>query len=210
MEDLERLMVLVEQDRLKKRQAITRQFVITEGIFQNTAQICPLPALIELKSKYKYRLIVEESLSLGVLGSRGAGVSDHFKVDATSIDILVAALTNSFVASGGICAGSKEIVEHQRLSGQSYTFSASMPAMLTVTALEALRMIQETPDLISTLGQNSERMQSKLQKAFNDEGLVIEGEIGSPIFHLRVQKPSDNREDDERFLQEIVEMVFLI
>lgn len=208
MEDLERLMVIVEEDRLKNRLPITRQFVITEGIFQNSGQICPLPALIELKCKFKYRLIVEESLSLGVLGSRGAGVSDYFKADPSSIDILVAALTNSFAASGGICAGSKEIVEHQRLSGQSYTFSASMPAMLTVTALEALKTIQENPNLIVNLGQNSERMQSRLQKAFREEAIKVDGEIGSPIFHLRMEAPSENREDDERFLQEIVDMVY--
>ena len=54
----------------------------------NIGNICPLPKLVQLKEKYKYRLIVEESMSFGVLGSRGAGVSEHFGIDVRRILIL--------------------------------------------------------------------------------------------------------------------------
>ena len=37
-------------------------------------------AQIALKEKYKYRIIMEESFSFGVLGKRGAGIADHYNL----------------------------------------------------------------------------------------------------------------------------------
>lgn len=41
---------------------------------------------MELKRKFKYRLILDESQSIGVLGSRGAGLTDLFNIDVSLID----------------------------------------------------------------------------------------------------------------------------
>ncbi|KAJ3367514.1 serine palmitoyltransferase component [Kappamyces sp. JEL0680] len=206
MEDLERLMKVVDADRKKKRLPLTRQFIVVEGIYANMGDICPLPELIELKKKYKYRLMVEESMSLGVLGSRGAGVANHFDLAATNIDLIVASLANAFSGSGGFCAGSKEIVEHQRLGGQSYVYSASLPAILAVTAIEGVHHLEKNPDTAIRLSLNSEKMHAMLGKALQGTSLKIDGVPGSPILHIRMFNPSENREDDERFLQEIVDL----
>jgi serine palmitoyltransferase len=172
--------------------------------------ICPLPELVELKNKYKYRLMVEESNSLGVLGSRGAGVANHFDMSPSNIDMIVASLANGLCASGGICAGSKEIVEHQRLSGQSYVYSASLPAILAVTAIEGVKYLEKNPDVVSRLAGNSELMISILSKAFQGQVVQLDGVVGSPILHIRMVHPSENREDDERFFQEIVDAVRIL
>jgi len=50
----------------------------------NSGQICDLPRLVELKYKYKVRLFVEESLSFGVLGAHGRGVTEHFDVPVST------------------------------------------------------------------------------------------------------------------------------
>jgi 7-keto-8-aminopelargonate synthetase-like enzyme len=36
---------------------------------------------VELKKKFKYRLILNESQSIGVLGRRGAGLTDLYNID---------------------------------------------------------------------------------------------------------------------------------
>lgn len=54
--------------------------MVVEGIYANTANICPLARLVELKYRYKVRLIVEESMSFGILGKKGCGVTDHFDI----------------------------------------------------------------------------------------------------------------------------------
>ena len=46
----------------------------------NSGKICDLPKLVELKFKYKVRLFVDESLSFGILGDHGRGITEHFNI----------------------------------------------------------------------------------------------------------------------------------
>ncbi|KAJ3088446.1 serine palmitoyltransferase component [Quaeritorhiza haematococci] len=150
MNDLERVLEEIKQDCTKKKANLTRQFLVVEGLYVNHGDVAPLPRLIELKKKYKYRLIVEESLSFGVLGPRGAGLADFYGVSAKDVDIVAATMSNALGAAGGFVCGSNEIVEHQRLSGLAYTFSASLPAMLAVSAIEGLKALESESDVLLT------------------------------------------------------------
>ncbi|KHN79256.1 Serine palmitoyltransferase 1 [Toxocara canis] len=76
--DLERL--LMEQAELDKKHpkiaAKTRRFMVVEGLYHNTGDLCPLPQLMELKWKYKVRIFIDESMSFGVIGNTGRGWLD--------------------------------------------------------------------------------------------------------------------------------------
>ena len=56
-----------------------------EALYRNFGDICPLDKLVELKRKYCYRLIIDESLSFGTLGPRGLGLQDHFNLLNTEV-----------------------------------------------------------------------------------------------------------------------------
>lgn len=58
----------------------SRRFLVVEGIYANTGDICPLPELIELRKKYKLRIFIDESISFGVLGKTGRGVTEYFGI----------------------------------------------------------------------------------------------------------------------------------
>ena len=159
-----------------------------------------------MKQRFKYRLIVDESLSLGSLGKCGKGVSEHFGVDTILIDILTASMSNALGSNGGFCAGTKQIAEHQRLSGQAYTFSASLPAMLTVACMEALNMVENGLGNIPVLQQNAKCMHEQFRDLENS-AITLTGNPASPICHLILKKSLDSREAEEIILQEIVELV---
>lgn len=84
--DLER--ILKEQDVIDgknpKKAAKIRRFIIVEAIYMNSGEICPLPDIIELRKKYKLRLILDESVSFGSLGKTGRGIIEHFLIDVSS------------------------------------------------------------------------------------------------------------------------------
>lgn len=59
--------------------------MVAEGIYINTGTICPLPELVALRSKYKLRLFLDESVSFGVLGRNGRGITEHYDIDVSVI-----------------------------------------------------------------------------------------------------------------------------
>jgi serine palmitoyltransferase len=70
--------------------------MIVEGLYAKTADLCPLPKLIELKWRYKVRIFMDESLSFGVVGQRGRGLTEHFGVDVIDIDMIMVYLSFTF------------------------------------------------------------------------------------------------------------------
>lgn len=49
----------------------------------NTGELCPLPELVALRAKYKLRFFLDESLTFGVLGKNGRGLTEHLNVDVS-------------------------------------------------------------------------------------------------------------------------------
>lgn len=54
-------------------------------------------------------------------------------------------------------------MDHQRLSGLGYCFSASLPPYLATGAICALQRMQEQPELVLRVAQNAQRMRELLQ-----------------------------------------------
>ncbi|KAI9255282.1 pyridoxal phosphate-dependent transferase [Sporodiniella umbellata] len=216
MEDLERVLNDIQAEHVKHKKRLTRRFIVTEGLFANFGDIAPLDKLVELKKKFKYRLILDESQSIGVVGSRGAGLTDLYNVDAKEIDMIVGSLANAICGSGGFCAGSVEVIDHQRLSGSAYCFSASMPAMLAVSASEAFKIIGQQPALLKELAERVSTFRQVLAHKSLEPFIYMDSpdaQSPSPFFHIRIkdsflqQLPlvKVNRETEERLLQDVVD-----
>lgn len=64
MNDLERL--LEEATAKKELNPKRRAFLVAEAIYFNTGKMCPLRKLVELARRFKLRIILDESLTIGV------------------------------------------------------------------------------------------------------------------------------------------------
>jgi len=163
-----------------------------------------------LKLKYKFRLILDETWSFGVLGRTGRGITEHQHVDSAEVDMIVGSMAGPLAAAGGFCAGSDEVVEHQRLSASSYTYSAALAAISAVTASETLTTLQTQPDLLVQLRENIKVMWSQLDP--RSDWMYCTSAPENPIM-LLVLKPeviSSRRltlEDQQPLLQDIVDEV---
>uniref|UniRef100_M3Y5U4 Serine palmitoyltransferase 1 n=1 Tax=Mustela putorius furo TaxID=9669 RepID=M3Y5U4_MUSPF len=184
-----------------RKARVTRRFIVVEGLYMNTGTVCPLPELVKLKYKYKARIFLEESLSFGVLGEHGRGVTEHFGISIDDIDLISANMENSLASVGGFCCGRSFVIDHQRLSGQGYCFSASLPPLLAAAAIEALNIMEENPGIFLVLKEKCERIHKALQGI---SGLKVVGEPLSPAFHLQLTDSTGSREEDVKLLQEIV------
>ncbi|KAI9804144.1 MAG: hypothetical protein M1825_001546 [Sarcosagium campestre] len=206
MEDLERVLHKVTKEQLKK--PLTRRFIVTEGMFENVGDVIDLPKMIELKMRYKFRLILDETWSFGVLGMTGRGVTEQQNVDASAVDMIIGSLAGPLCAGGGFCAGSDEIVEHQRISAAAYTFSAALPAMLATTASETLALLQTNTDILNQLRDNIKTMRGQLDPRSDWVycASAVENPIQLVVLKDEVVKSKNlSFADQQRLLQDIVD-----
>ncbi|KAF7512680.1 hypothetical protein GJ744_000247 [Endocarpon pusillum] len=205
-EDLQRVLAKVTKEQSKK--PLTRRFIVTEGLFENVGDLVDLPKIIELKHKYKFRLILDETWSFGVLGRTGRGVTEHQHVDAAEVDMIVGSMAGPLCAAGGFCAGSDEIVEHQRLSAASYTFSAALPAMSATTASETLLILQTQPEILNALRENVKAMWTQLDP--RSDWMRCISAVENPVMLMVLKQEVVNlrrlgHEEQQHILQDIVD-----
>ncbi|KAF8271056.1 serine palmitoyltransferase [Lactarius quietus] len=226
LKSLEDVLLGIEKERRKRRGPLTRRFIVTEGIFEKDGAMVDLTKLVELKLKYKYRLILDESISFGTVGRTGRGLTELYNVPATQIDMLIGSVANGLNSSGGFCAGSRIVVDHQRINGTSFVFSAALPALLAVSASEGINILRNTPSILSTLQENVRAIRAVLDRV---EAIMIPSHAASPIIHIHLRSgtpslpatakasnpaipaprdaPSFDIAGEERVLQDIVEEV---
>lgn len=193
--------------KLKRDTSQQRRFIITEGIFQLTGTLCNLPEILKLKNKYFYRVILDESLAIGTIGATGRGTTEYFNIPITNIEMIVFGLDTSFASVGGVCIGSHEIVDHQRLSGAGYCYSASVPPFLAAAALSSLKRIEERgSELVTLLNQRSTYTANFIKQINGIKLLTDSTHFNSPILQLRLDSKDSSLkwEDEELLLNEVV------
>lgn len=153
---------------------------------------------------------MDETWSYGVLGRTGRGLTEAQNVDAREIDMIIGNLSGPLCAAGGFCAGTKEVVEHQRISSASYTFSAALPALLSTTASETISMLQEQPEILTALRDNIKAMRAQLDP--RSDWVKCTSDVDNPIMIL-VLKPEVvaskgwSTKDQAQLLQDAIDEV---
>ncbi|KAI5962639.1 LCB1 [Candida pseudojiufengensis] len=184
---------------LAKQKPIRRRFIVTEGLFANTGDIANLPDIVELKNKFKYRLFLDESLSIAVVGPKGKGLCDHFNIDPLEVSITIGSMANSLASSGGFCVGVEPMIHHQRISSNAYVFSASLPPYSAKVASRAIRIIQNTDSsdgksvIVSKLHKLTDFAYKSISSALVDSSMSITSSPHSPIIHLALNEAYRSR-----------------
>lgn len=210
LDDLERVLKAVANEQAKSGK-LTRRFVVTEGFFETTGDVTDLPRLVELKEKYKIRIILDETWSFGVLGRTGRGLTEAQNVDPQQVDMIIGSLAGPLCAGGGFCAGSKDVIEHQRITSSAYTFSAALPAMLAMTTSESLKLLQSNPDILVQCRESIRVMRAQLDP--RSDWVVCTSSVDNPILLLVIKPEVVNAkrwttDDQEKLLMECVEEVY--
>ena len=128
--------------------------IVVEGLYSMDGDIPDLPLLIEIKNKFGCWLMVDEAHSLGVLGTTGRGISEHYNVPSTDVDIWMGTLSKTLGSCGGYICGSKELIQILKFKAPGFVYSVGMPAPATAAALAALRLVKTEPERIARLKAN--------------------------------------------------------
>lgn len=161
---------------------VQRRFIVVEGLYGHFGDLCPLPEVLRLAREYKWRVILDDSCGIGVLGATGRGAVEHYGLSTADVDVLIGSLATSLASVGGFCVGSREVVDHQRLSGAGYCFSASAPPFTCAVATASLRRVMSSPGLLATLRDRCVAVHHALGARV--PGFTVTSDPVSPIKHL--------------------------
>jgi glycine C-acetyltransferase len=156
------------EEKLKNSKAVGK-FIVVDAVFSMDGDITPLPQIIELAKNYKCLLMVDEAHSLGVLGSTGHGILEHYGLK-DGIDILMGTLSKTIPAIGGYVASSEEIVEVLKYNSRAFVFSAALPPPAAEAARVAFNVMEEEQWRLKQLQENIKYYIKSLNDAGFDTG----------------------------------------
>ncbi|MHC4940629.1 MAG: glycine C-acetyltransferase [Planctomycetota bacterium] len=149
-----------------------RVLIATDGVFSMDGTVAPLPQICDLAEKYEAMVMVDDSHASGFIGATGRGTAEHHGVQGR-IDITTSTLGKALGgAAGGFTSSTKEIVDLLRNRSRPYLFSNTMPPPIAAAAIEALKMVSESGDLVNKLKNNAARF----RQGMTDAGFEVKGE----------------------------------
>mmetsp|Transcript_38651 Transcript_38651/g.152633 ORF Transcript_38651/g.152633 Transcript_38651/m.152633 type:complete len:485 (+) Transcript_38651:462-1916(+) len=196
VEDLKRILEDIRQADVAdpKRPSRQRRFIVLEALYTDYGDFSPLKEIIKLKKQYKYRLIVDESNSIGVLGASGHGVCEELDIPRDEIEVSGGDFSPALGTIGGFIVGERIVVNHQRLSGAGYCFSAAQPPYLATAAIEAMNLLDsEGESRVAKLRQLTRKFRDLLSGGCGKYVEVL-GDRDSPIIHLKLLGTEDEVE----------------
>jgi 8-amino-7-oxononanoate synthase len=183
----------LEKQLAQLRPHYRRVLIAVEGVYSMDGDIAPLPRFIELKKKYKALLLVDEAHSIGVLGSNGRGIGEHYGVDRNDVDLWMGTMSKSLASCGGYVAGSKTLVNFLKYTAPGFVYSVGISPANSAAALEALRQIQAHPEKIQRLHERSALFLKLARERGIDTGsaggsAVVPAILGNSLHSLQVSE----------------------
>lgn len=154
--------------QLERATAITEKtgggiLVITEGVFGMQGEQGRIKEILELKSRYDFRILVDDAHGFGTIGKTGAGVGEEQGV-TEGIDLYFATFAKSMAAIGGFFAADKEIIRYLKYNARSQVFAKTLPMGYVEGGLKRLELIRTHPELKEKLWGIVNQLQSGLRE----------------------------------------------
>jgi len=155
---------------LESLPASQRKLLITDGVFSMDGDLGALPELCALAEEFGCIMMVDDAHASGVFGKNGRGTIDHFGVHGR-VDIQVGTLSKAIGALGGYVAGSKMLIEYLYHRARPFLFSTSHPPATTAACIAAIDVLEQEPQIIDRLWENTRFFKAGLQSLGLNTGL---------------------------------------
>src|ERR1700683_2075731 len=147
-----------------------RKLLISDGVFSMDGDIGPLPGLVEAAEKHGAIMMVDDAHSSGVLGKNGRGTIDHFGLHGR-VHIQVGTLSKAIGVLGGYVCGSRALIEFLYHRARPFLFSTSHPPAVAASCMAAFDVLEEEPERIDRLWDNTRYFKKGLTDAGFNTGI---------------------------------------
>ena len=163
------------------------KLIVTDGVFSMEGDISLLPEITELAEKYNASVYVDDAHALGVLGPGGRGPAAHFGL-TDKVDLIMGTFSKSLASIGGFIASDANVIEYLKHHARSLMFSASISPAAAASALAALTILKNHPEIIDKLWENTRYA----MELFRNAGFEL-GPTETPIIPIYI------RDNDKTF-----------
>ncbi len=170
--------------------------VATDGVFSMDGDIAPLPAIVEAAEAAGAAVLVDDAHGSGVLGRDGRGTVDHFGLHGR-VHIQVGTLSKAVGSLGGYVGGPTALREILTQRSRPFLFSTSHPPAVVAACREAIRVMQDEPELQATLWANTRRFKAELARLGFDTG-----RSETPITPVMMGDPETAMRFSDRLMEE--------
>ena len=147
-----------------------RTLIISDGVFSMDGDLGALPGLCDLADEFGCIMMVDDAHASGVFGKNGRGTIDHFGLHGR-VDVQVGTLSKAVGALGGYVAGSRALVDFLYHRARPFLFSTSHPPAVAAACLAAIEVLENEPELIERLWENTRFFKAGLDALGFDTGL---------------------------------------
>lgn len=137
--------------------------VITEGVFGMNGHQGDLKGIVNLKKKFKFRLLVDDAHGFGSMGKTGAGTGEEQGVQ-DEIDVYFSTFAKSMASIGAFVAGEKDVVDFLKYNMRSQLFAKSLPLPIVIGNQKRLELLKSQPELRAKLWNIVNRLQGGLKE----------------------------------------------
>jgi len=156
------------------------KLVITDGVFSMDGDIGPVDKLGALAEKYGAIMMVDDAHASGVLGRNGRGSIDHLNMHGR-VDVQVGTLSKAIGALGGYVCGSRDLIDYLYHRARPFLFSTSHPPSVAASCIAAFDILEQEPERIERLWDNTRYFQGELRRAGFNVGGVNTPATETPI-----------------------------
>src|ERR1700742_2139874 len=150
----------------------SHKLIITDGVFSMDGDIGPVDKLCDLADKYGAIMMVDDAHASGVLGRNGRGSIDHFNCHGR-VDVQVGTLSKAIGALGGYVCGSRDLIDYLYHRARPFLFSTSHPPSVAATCIAAFDLLEQEPERIERLWDNTRYFKAELGRiGFNIGGVA--------------------------------------
>ncbi len=146
----------------KHRQNYRRCLILTDGVFSMDGDLCPLPELVAIATRFASMLLVDDAHGTGTVGKTGAGCREHFQLPVGDW-IQVGTLSKALGSLGGYVAGSAALIDFLRNRAFTWIYTTGLSPADTAAALAAINLIQREPDRLEQLWHNVNYLSHRLE-----------------------------------------------
>jgi len=166
--------------------------VVMDAVFSMTGRVSDLKAYADLKTRYGFRLYVDDAHGIGVFGPNGRGTVYEQGVQ-DRVDLLFGTFSKSLASLGGFVCGEERVIDYLRHKARSLIFTAGLPPSSAAAALAALRVLRsEGPELIDRLWENARYWKRGLESlgycTLHSESPIVPAMVGSESLAFRISK----------------------